>query len=317
INRIESGNAENSRAAKKTQFVLKAAEIAVAVLLYQNAGISGFEVETKSDPEFGFGQGKAGLGSSAAVTVATVGAIFEEFGKPVRQNLGLVHKTAQMAHSLAQGKVGSGFDVAASCFGSCRYVRYSPEIVRKVSEGPMDEIVVAINSKWDCIVESVVLPASLHVAIASFAGQSTNTSEMVKKAIEWKSSRPKEYAELIGKLDGENGKAINALQKRRLEDFKRHFVQGRKLTKALGEKSGAPIEPDDFSDLIAQSEGNGAFVAKLPGAGGGDAIAALCLTANDKKKLEGFWRGYAKKKLKVLDLGVSNEGVRKEERGIP
>ena len=41
----------------------------------------------------------------------------------------LVHIIAQSAHCIAQGKVGSGFDVSSAVYGSQRYVRFSPEVL--------------------------------------------------------------------------------------------------------------------------------------------------------------------------------------------
>lgn len=52
--------------------------------------------------------------------------------------LSLVHNTAQFCHCLAQGKIGSGFDVSAAVFGSHAYRRFSPsvldELLKKAAE---------------------------------------------------------------------------------------------------------------------------------------------------------------------------------------
>ena len=44
-------------------------------------------------------------------------------------DLDVVHVIAQTAHCIAQGKVGSGFDVSSAVYGSQRYVRFSPEVL--------------------------------------------------------------------------------------------------------------------------------------------------------------------------------------------
>uniref|UniRef100_A0A0D6QWJ7 phosphomevalonate kinase n=1 Tax=Araucaria cunninghamii TaxID=56994 RepID=A0A0D6QWJ7_ARACU len=86
---------------------------------------------------------KTGLGSSAAMTTAVVAALLQYLGVvnvPTRSdknhtdnimnaNLDLVHVVSQTAHCVAQGKIGSGFDVSAAVYGSQRYVRFSPEIL--------------------------------------------------------------------------------------------------------------------------------------------------------------------------------------------
>lgn len=84
---------------------------------------------------------KTGLGSSAAMTTAVVAALLHYLGvvkissSKDRQerkdiaDLDMVHKIAQTAHCIAQGKVGSGFDVSSAVYGSHRYVRFSPEVI--------------------------------------------------------------------------------------------------------------------------------------------------------------------------------------------
>ena len=85
---------------------------------------------------------KTGLGSSAAMTTSVVAAVLHYLGavnlscsgqssgdNATGQGLDLVHAIAQSAHCIAQGKIGSGFDVSAAVYGSQRYVRFSPEIL--------------------------------------------------------------------------------------------------------------------------------------------------------------------------------------------
>ena len=90
---------------------------------------------------------KTGLGSSAALVTSFVGSFLAFMGcaelpsvvseaDRVRtsRDLELVHRLAQAAHVMAQGKVGSGFDVCSACFGSNVYVRCSPDILKPVLE---------------------------------------------------------------------------------------------------------------------------------------------------------------------------------------
>ncbi|GKU95847.1 hypothetical protein SLEP1_g9155 [Rubroshorea leprosula] len=84
---------------------------------------------------------KTGLGSSAAMTTAVVAALLHYLGVvnlnfSVRDQLengkddfDVIHVIAQSAHCIAQGKVGSGFDVSSAVYGSQRYVRFSPEVL--------------------------------------------------------------------------------------------------------------------------------------------------------------------------------------------
>jgi hypothetical protein len=47
---------------------------------------------------------------------------WEGVGRP--EDAAVVHRLAQLCHCVAQGKVGSGFDVAAAVFGSLVYRRF-------------------------------------------------------------------------------------------------------------------------------------------------------------------------------------------------
>lgn len=77
---------------------------------------------------------KTGLGSSAALTVSLIASIFQVFGLVTRENqsseesLQILHNMSQLVHCIAQGKVGSGFDISAAIFGSQKYFRFSPEV---------------------------------------------------------------------------------------------------------------------------------------------------------------------------------------------
>ncbi|KAL5833705.1 hypothetical protein ACOSQ3_017379 [Xanthoceras sorbifolium] len=90
---------------------------------------------------------KTGLGSSAAMTTAVVSALLHYFGvvnlpsseDQIQENknssdLDMVHMIAQSAHCIAQGKVGSGFDVSSAVYGSQRYIRFSPEVISSAQD---------------------------------------------------------------------------------------------------------------------------------------------------------------------------------------
>ena len=86
---------------------------------------------------------KTGLGSSAAMTTAVVAALLNYLGvvnlssssedqdqdMMETTDLDFVHAIAQTAHCIAQGKVGSGFDISSAVYGSQRYVRFSPKVL--------------------------------------------------------------------------------------------------------------------------------------------------------------------------------------------
>ena len=293
----------------KAKFVKAACQSSCAYLASIGKAATGFSLETDSDEAFGV-EVKAGLGSSAAVTVAVVGAVLALHGYDVETSRELVHKLSQYSHYIAQGKVGSGFDIAAAAVGASSYVRYSPAFVTEHA------FQANIDEEWNFEVRRVPVPPQFCVAAASL-GKSASTSEMVKKVNAWKAAQPEAYAKLMAEYNEANVRAIAALDslsadfdRFKLEDFKSWFFQSRLQKKALGERSGTDIESDEYTALIEESEKHGAFVACLPGAGGGDSIAAFCLGEKKKEELRAFWTSYG---LKVLDVGISNDGVRIEQ----
>jgi phosphomevalonate kinase len=81
---------------------------------------------------------KTGLGSSAALITSLVSALLlhftaiprETFSEVQSEGRKLAHNLAQYVHCLAQGKVGSGFDVSSAVFGSQIYTRFDPSVLR-------------------------------------------------------------------------------------------------------------------------------------------------------------------------------------------
>ena len=84
----------------------------------------GFELAIKSEMSH-----QMGLGSSAAVTVATLAALAGTLGRPLEP--GALLETGTKVIRKVQGGVGSGADVAASAYGGClRYFAASQEAVK-------------------------------------------------------------------------------------------------------------------------------------------------------------------------------------------
>jgi len=87
---------------------------------------------------------KTGLGSSAALITSLTAALLVHFGVITRESIigdghedsrRLAHNLAQFVHCLAQGKVGSGFDVSSAVFGSQVYTRFDPGVIQPLLDG--------------------------------------------------------------------------------------------------------------------------------------------------------------------------------------
>jgi phosphomevalonate kinase len=106
------------------------------------------------------------LGSSAALITSLVSALLVQLSilpkstlseeESEKSNNGnkdiegrrLAHNLAQYVHCLAQGKIGSGFDVSAAVFGSHLYTRFDPLVLQPL----MDDATVRMFSLGDLTV---------------------------------------------------------------------------------------------------------------------------------------------------------------------
>ena len=311
----EKGTCTNGKIDIETplaKFVKTAIEITLRYLEFKKIKLKGIALETYSDPAFSITGGKSGLGSSAAVTVATVAAVLSLHGVDIEKEKNTLHKLAQYAHCTSQGKVGSGFDVATSTFGAIEYSRFSPELITQSLE-------TVIDREWDYTAKPLTLPSVFTAVIANIPNTSTSTTQMVASVKKYKDKNPVEYSALIEKLDKSNRSALKALKSLKSEgtetvnEFRTAFEYSRSLVRELGEKSGTEIEPENLGEMIEKSKLHGAFIALLPGAGGGDSIVALCLSQRDASRLREFWTSQG---FQVLNATTSNTGV-KIEKELP
>jgi len=143
---------------------------------------------------------KTGLGSSAALVSAIVAAFFAQFNLLTAHNH-LAHHLAQFCHCSAQGKVGSGFDVAAAFYGSQRYTRFAPQLIEtllhEASQKPLPSATLLSSLQTSPWIQHVPfsLPPGLHLLLGDVQGGS-ETPGMVKKVLEWRQKQPSLATEL-------------------------------------------------------------------------------------------------------------------------
>ncbi|KAI3703544.1 hypothetical protein L1987_73697 [Smallanthus sonchifolius] len=147
---------------------------------------------------------KTGLGSSAAMTTAVVAALLNYLGvvdlssysgAQHQENLDVVHIIAQTAHCMAQGKVGSGFDVSSAVYGSHRYVRFSPQVISSAQNAirvmPLEEVVAdVLKGKWDHERTKFSLPPLMNLLLGEPGTGGSSTPSMVGAVKNWQKSDP-------------------------------------------------------------------------------------------------------------------------------
>lgn len=293
---------------------------------------------------------KTGLGSSAALVTALTAAVVAHY-VPEKlldvtspQGKSRVHNLAQVAHCAAQGKIGSGFDVAAAVYGSCVYRRFSPSILEEIGDvgakgfaGRLSSIVDDLNPtrKWDVDIDKspALLPPGLRLVMCD-VDCGSETVGMVKKVLAWRKDQPEEAKLMWATLQSGNEDLIQELQtlRRQAQDERVVFnnlgdiiVTIRTMIREMSQKAGVPIEPKAQTDLLDTCcKLNGVVGGVVPGAGGYDAIAlvvvdheeVIChlrdLLADYEAKVQDS-RGNKIGKIRLLGIKQDNQGLRKED----
>lgn len=177
---------------------------------------------------------KTGLGSSAAMTTAVVAALLHYLGvvnlsesarchhqESSNADLDLVHMIAQTSHCIAQGKVGSGFDVSCAVYGSQRYVRFSPEVLSSAQVAGIgsllrEVIVDVMEGKWDHEMTRFALPPRMTLLLGEPGSGGSSTPSMVGAVKRWQKAEPEKCLHTFTKLSEANSmleKQLNKLRK--------------------------------------------------------------------------------------------------------
>lgn len=297
---------------------------------------------------------KTGLGSSAALVTAFVAAVLTHY-LPVQVfsistgfGKARLHNLAQAAHCAAQGKVGSGFDVAAAVYGSCLYRRFTPSILEGIGEVGSRDFSRRLRTlvdetdptrKWDTEIQksAVSIPKHLRLVMCD-VDCGSQTVGMVKKVLAWRQERPEEALLLWAALQ----KGIDDLRDEflRLEecthtseldhrDLRDIINTMRSLIREMSGKSEVPIEPQVQTELLdACCKVPGVIGGVVPGAGGYDAIALLVLDEPEIfEELQNLLNGYTASRddsgpeakigrVKLLGVRQEMEGVRPEDCNV-
>jgi len=181
----------------------------------------------------------SGLGSSAAVTVATLSAINDEFD---------LHKTRE--------------DIANMAF----------EIEKKVQKGRASPTDTTVASYGGIVLISGgarrrLPPQNMHLVIGDSL-VSHSTSKMVEMVADLKKKHPEIVDPVLEAIEGVSMSAIHHLNNPK--ELGRFMNMNHALLEVLG------VGHPQLSRLVLAARSAGAFGAKITGAGGGGSMVALC-----------------------------------------
>ncbi len=221
----------------------------------------------------------AGMGSSAAVAVATVAAVAAAGG--VELEPGRVSELAYRAEEVVHGKP-SGIDNTVSALGGA--VLYRKGVGARSLEADFSPV-------------SIVLADT---------GRPRNTGEMVRRVLELRDAFP----EVLGHVY----RAAGALVERAAVHLERGEFEalGRLMNVNHGLLSAVGVSTVEIEELVYRAREAGALGAKLTGAGGGGFIVALAWRESAGKVAEALREVSGR----VYVAPVEAVGVRVEERDI-
>jgi phosphomevalonate kinase len=278
---------------------------------------------------------KTGLGSSAALVTAFTGAVLchylsdSQFAISSAKGKAILHNLAQAAHCAAQGKVGSGFDIAAAVYGTCIYRRFSPAVLSVLGEPTSINFAERLRKlvedtdlehRWDAEIkkDDVRIPEGMALVMCD-VDCGSETVGMVKKVLEWRKRDPSGAKAIWDQLQRENETLAKRLLSGTPAELSESFPAIRAHIRDMGARSGVPIEPSEQTALLdAVTDGvDGVYGGVVPGAGGYDAIVLLVKDDEETtSKLRAFLKEWSTSKgenVKLLGVKGEMEGVRKEE----
>lgn len=283
---------------------------------------------------------KTGLGSSAALVTAFTAAVLsyylpkDLFDLTSDSGKRRLHNLAQASHCAAQGKVGSGFDVASAVYGSCLYRRFSPSLLSSHAEpgipGFMTQLQEIIEESgpigaWDTevIKDKVKVPKGIRLVMCDVSCGS-QTPGMVKQVLAWRKETGEEAEKIWEHLQLANENLSKELVRLAETDDKDYATLTERIAdirnniREMSSKSGVPIEPPAQTKLLdACSNIDGVIGGVVPGAGGYDAVALLIEereeVMSELQTLLKEWQGDGVGKVSTLGVKQEMEGVRMQE----
>jgi phosphomevalonate kinase len=264
----------------KFNYVMSAMKITDKYALQSGKRPIFYNLSFKSDLNSSNGK-KYGLGSSAAVSVATVKAVAKIY--ELKLSKMEIFKLASIAHFSIQGN-GSLGDVAASSFGGwIAYSSFDKEWFIKHK----DDISYLMIHDWPkLMIKSIQLPNDLKLLIG-WTGKPASTSHLLKDVKH--NVTKQQYAHFLNYSKKCINHIIQGFNTSDLSLIKSGINSNRKLLQTLATFANINIETDKLKLLCDIANKYGGF-SKSSGAGGGDCGIVLISKHGQLQQLEAEWK---------------------------
>lgn len=269
---------------------------------------------------------KYGLGSSAAITVATVRALCKWYG--LKPDISTICKLSLIASSMVK-KSGSGGDVAASsCGGWILYRAYDRDWLESelglIKSGESD-FSKLLRKKWPRLeFKRINVPKTLKLLVgwtgspASSAQLVSSVESSVESSASSEIAHPFTYQDFCNQSEvcvqklaqslenfslKESSLEKSSIKESELNNISACFAQNRELLQKLSALTGTLIETPKLTRFIEDANFAG-IPAKTSGAGGGDCAIALT-TIYEKNRVESMKSAWENHGIMPLNIEVA------------
>ena len=280
-------------------YVISAIRVVEALVAEGGGRLGSFNLGISSELDEADGR-KLGLGSSSAVTVATVRAVAVFYGLAADDLT--VYKLAMLASDTVQ-PIGSGGDIAASAMtGWVAYTSPDRSWLRRARQrtgaGGMSDLVEA---DWPGLSVRRLPSPSLRLQVG-WTGTPASTPALVAD-VQTRSHGADDYTVFLRDSQDCLARLITAIEDDDAARIMRQIARNRALLAGLSRIGGRTIETTELARLVEIALDHGA-TAKSSGAGGGDCGIALCPPATDLFALRAAWETAG---IRPLDLSVYSQ----------
>ena len=208
---------------------------------------------------------KYGLGSSGAVTVATVKALNVFYD--LEMDTLTQFKIAALAHLAVQGN-GSCGDIAASCYGGwLAFSTFDSQWVKERQK--VRSLSSLLAADWPNLsIQPLEAPKDLRLLIG-WTGSPASTSDLVDQVNQSREHKEQSYQSFLNNSRECVEKMILGFQTKNIPLIKQMIALNRQLLAGLASTTGVTIETPALKELCDLAEKSGG-AAKSSGAGGGD-----------------------------------------------
>lgn len=259
---------------------------------------------------------KYGLGSSAAITVATVRALCKWYG--LKPDVPTICKLSLIASSMVK-KSGSGGDVAASsCGGWILYRAYNREWLESelglIKSGESD-FSKLLRKKWPRLEFKRINVSKTLKLLVGWTGSPASSAQLVssvessvESSVSSEIAHSFTYQDFCDQSEVCVQKLAQSLEKSSLKESELNnisdcFAQNRELLQKLSALTGTIIETPKLTRLIEDAIFAG-IPAKTSGAGGGDCAIALT-TIYEKNRIESMKSAWENHGIMPLNIEVA------------